>query len=279
MSPPLARQLTQNRENDSYKRSAEPVIVIDLSLEDDDEEEEAEKQGGAEVVVLDMRGGSTDADHNNNSNCNNSSTNNYNSSNNSNNNNNNVNNNNNNNNSFSNNTSNNNTVNDVLSISPSLIMDTVTNVDATATVTNVDATATVTNVDATATVTNVDTTDSTVTTRLPKDTETEMETDHMIELEDALHMELLLRQKPPADRHDHIHIHRIDFTRDIHNHCHHFFRDIIPRLRQFVQAVYKMRQDDMLRYRWLLGTDEVKTDILLELCPFLDVSNLNNSRK
>ena len=70
----------------------------------------------------------------------------------------------------------------------------------------------------------------------------------------------------PAD----IHIHRIDLNDDVCQHGRHFFSDVLPRLRTFSAAVHTMRNDDSLRYRWLLGTDEEKVSILYELCPYLE---------
>lgn len=61
-------------------------------------------------------------------------------------------------------------------------------------------------------------------------------------------------------------------------HGFHFFADVLPRVRKFVDSIAELRRDDNLRYRWLRSGGLDKAEIMVSLCPFLDRGQLVNSQ-
>ena len=74
------------------------------------------------------------------------------------------------------------------------------------------------------------------------------------------------------------HIHRIDLLHDpAFNHAYHYFTTILPRLRQFNAAVHRMRQDDVMRWSYLLASDADRLSLLAGLCDYFDPSKVKIS--
>ena len=74
------------------------------------------------------------------------------------------------------------------------------------------------------------------------------------------------------------HMHRIDLLHDpAFNHAYHYFTTILPRLRQFNAAVHRMRQDDVMRWSYLLASDADRLSLLVGLCDYFDASKVKVS--